>query len=93
VVSSALILLARISLIENHAAGDFAFSRKGMFKELFCHELNVRRYSNLESWLSKGKFAPVLSVGGCDCSLNGERTMTLSIRSCLYLLRRRWHCK
>ena len=37
--------------------GDFAFSRKGMFKELFCHQLNVRRYSNLELWLSKGKFA------------------------------------
>ena len=52
--------------------GDFAFSRKDIFKELFYHQLSVRRYNNLELWLSKGKFVPVLSVGGCDCSLNGE---------------------
>jgi len=28
--------------------GGFAFSQKDMFKELFCHQLNVRRDSNLE---------------------------------------------
>lgn len=28
--------------------GDFAFSRKDMLKEPFCHQLNIHRDSNLE---------------------------------------------
>ena len=81
------ILLSSQGMLLFGTPGGFASSRKGMFKGLFCHQLNVRRDSNLEFWLSKGKFVPVLSVGACDCLLNGERTVTLSIRSCLYLLR------